>query len=152
MPDSNTKLALSDAMKTAMRAKDKPRLSVIRMALAAFKQIEVDERINVGEERALQILDKMVKQRRESTRQYQDANRNDLANVELAEIKVLQEFLPKALSEPELETLTKDAIQNSGAQSMQDMGKVMGILKPQIQGRADMGAVSKLVKSLLAGS
>ncbi|MBV1869445.1 MAG: GatB/YqeY domain-containing protein [Gammaproteobacteria bacterium] len=152
MPDSNTKLALSDAMKTAMRAKDKPRLSVIRMALAAFKQIEVDERIDVDEERALQILDKMVKQRRESTRQYQDANRNDLANVELAEIKVLQEFLPKALSESELETLTKDAIQNSGAQSMQDMGKVMGILKPQIQGRADMGAVSKLVKSLLAGS
>ena len=119
------------------------------MALAAFKQIEVDERIEVNEERALQIIDKMVKQRRESARQYQEAKREDLAEVELTEIEVLQEFLPQALSETELETLTKDAIQKSGAQSMKDMGKVMGILKPQIQGRADMGIVSKLVKSLL---
>ena len=149
MPDSNIKSALSDAMKAAMRAKEKDRLSVIRMALAAFKQIEVDERIEVGEERALQIIDKMVKQRRESARQYQDAKREDLAEVELTEIEVLQEFLPQALSETELKTLTKDAIQKSGAQSMKDMGKVMGILKPQIQGRADMGVVSKLVKSLL---
>ena len=149
MPDSNIKSALSDAMKAAMRAKEKDRLSVIRMALAAFKQIEVDERIEVGEERALQIIDKMVKQRRESARQYQDAKREDLAEVELTEIEVLQEFLPQALSETELKTLTKDAIQKSGAQSMKDMGKVMGILKPQIQGRADMGIVSKLVKSLL---
>lgn len=149
MPDSNIKSALSDAMKAAMRAKEKDRLSVIRMALAAFKQIEVDERIEVGEERALQIIDKMVKQRRESARQYQDAKREDLAEVELTEIEVLQEFLPQALSETELKILTKDAIQKSGAQSMKDMGKVMGILKPQIQGRADMGIVSKLVKSLL---
>lgn len=150
MPDSPIKSALSDAMKAAMRAKDKKRLAVIRMALAAFKQIEVDERIDVNEERSLQLVDKMVKQRRESLRQYRDANREDLAEVEAAEIEILQEFLPQALSESELETLAKNAIQQSGAEGMKDMGKVMGVLKPQIQGRADMGAVSKLIKSLLA--
>ncbi len=149
MPDSTIKSALSDAMKAAMRAKDKERLAVIRMALSAFKQIEVDERIDVDEERSLQLVDKMVKQRRESLRQYKEANRMDLAEVEAAEIETLQEFLPQALSESELETLAKDAIQQSGAEGMKDMGKVMGILKPQIQGRADMGAVSKLIKSLL---
>jgi len=149
MPDSTIKSALSDAMKAAMRAKDKERLAVIRMALAAFKQIEVDERIDVDEERSLQLVDKMVKQRRESLRQYKEANRMDLADVEAAEIEILQEFLPQALSESELETLAKNAIQQSGAEGMKDMGKVMGILKPQIQGRADMGAVSKLIKSLL---
>ena len=149
MPDSTIKSALSDAMKAAMRAKDKERLAVIRMALAAFKQIEVDERIDVDEERSLQLVDKMVKQRRESLRQYKEANRMDLADVEAAEIEILQEFLPQALSENELETLAKNAIQQSGAEGMKDMGKVMGILKPQIQGRADMGAVSKLIKSLL---
>ena len=150
MPDYPIKSALSDAMKAAMRAKDKKRLAVIRMALAAFKQIEVDERIDVNEERSLQLVDKMVKQRRESLRQYRDANREDLAEVEAAEIEILQEFLPQALSESELETLAKNAIQQSGAEGMKDMGKVMGVLKPQIQGRADMGAVSKLIKSLLA--
>lgn len=149
MPDSTIKSALSDAMKAAMRAKDKERLAVIRMALAAFKQIEVDERIDVDEERSLQLVDKMVKQRRESLRQYKEANRMDLADVEAAEIEILQEFLPQALSENELETLTKSAIQQSGAEGMKDMGKVMGVLKPQIQGRADMGEVSKLIKSLL---
>jgi len=149
MPDSTIKSALSDAMKAAMRAKDKERLAVIRMALAAFKQIEVDERIDVDEERALQLVDKMVKQRRESLRQYKEANRMDLAEVEAAEIETLQEFLPQALSESELETLAKDVIQQSGAEGMKDMGKVMGALKPQIQGRADMGAVSKLIKNLL---
>jgi len=149
MPDSTIKSALSDAMKAAMRAKDKGRLAVIRMALAAFKQIEVDERIDVDEERSLQLVDKMVKQRRESLRQYKEANRMDLAEVEAAEIEILQEFLPQALSESELETLAKNAIQQSGAEGMKDMGKVMGVLKPQIQGRADMGAVSKLIKSLL---
>ena len=149
MPDSTIKSALSDAMKAAMRAKDKERLAVIRMALAAFKQIEVDERIDVNEERSLQLVDKMVKQRRESLRQYKEANRMDLADVEAVEIEILQEFLPQALSESELETLAKNAIQQSGAEGMKDMGKVMGILKPQIQGRADMGAVSKLIKSLL---
>jgi uncharacterized protein YqeY len=149
MPDSTIKSALSDAMKAAMRAKDKERLTVIRMALAAFKQIEVDERIEVDEERSLQLVDKMVKQRRESLRQYTEADRKDLAKVEAAEIEILQELLPQPLSEGELETLTKNAIQQSGAEGMKDMGKVMAILKPQTQGRADMGAVSKLVKNLL---
>lgn len=149
MPDSTIKSALSDAMKAAMRAKDKERLAVIRMALAAFKQIEVDERIEVDEERSLQLVDKMVKQRRESLRQYTEADRKDLAKVEAAEIDILQEFLPQPLSESELETLTKNAIQQSGAEGMKDMGKVMAVLKPQTQGRADMGAVSKLVKNLL---
>lgn len=149
MPDSTIKSALSDAMKAAMRAKDKERLAVICMALAAFKQIEVDERIEVDEERSLQLVDKMVKQRRESLRQYTEADRKDLAKVEAAEIDILQEFLPQPLSESELETLTKNAIQQSGAEGMKDMGKVMAVLKPQTQGRADMGAVSKLVKNLL---
>ncbi|MBL4608169.1 MAG: GatB/YqeY domain-containing protein [Pseudomonadales bacterium] len=149
MPESSIKSALSEAMKAAMRAREKDRLTVIRMALAAFKQIEVDERIEVDEERSLQLIDKMVKQRRESFRQYSDANREDLSKIEAAEIKVLQEFLPQELTEAELETLTKDAIQKSGSAGMKDMGKVMAILKPQIQGRADMGIVSRLVKSLL---
>lgn len=149
MSDSSVKLALNAAMKEAMRAKDKDRLSVIRMALAAFKQVEVDERIDVDETRALQIVDKMIKQRRESVRQYQDAGRDDLAQIESSEIVVLQEFLPQALSETEIEAMIKQAIESTGASGVKDMSKIMTVLRPQLQGRADMGAVSALVKKLL---
>lgn len=149
MSDSSVKLALNAAMKEAMRAKDKDRLSVIRMALAAFKQVEVDERIDVDETRALQLIDKMIKQRRESVRQYQDAGREDLAQIENSEIVVLQEFLPQALSEAEIEAMIKQAIESTGAIGVKDMSKIMTVLRPQLQGRADMGAVSVLVKKLL---
>lgn len=149
MSNPKTKDALTEAMKDAMRAKDKERLGVIRMALAAFKQIEVDERIEVDDARALIILDKMVKQRRESAQQYSKAERQDLADIENAEIIVIQDFLPQALTEQELNSLIDDAISNSGASSMKDMGKVMGTLKPKVQGRTDMGLLSKLIKAKL---
>ena len=141
---------LTEAMKTAMRAKDKERLGAVRLALAEFKRIEVDERIDVPDERALVILDKMVKQRRDSIKQYEDAQRPELAEKESFEIGVLQEFLPQPLSETEIAEQIDAAVSASGASGMQDMGKVMGILKPQMQGRADMGAVSKLIKARLS--
>ena len=149
MSNPKTKIALTEAMKDAMRAKAKERLGVIRMALAAFKQIEVDERIEVDDARALIILDKMVKQRHESAQQYSKAERQDLADIENAEILVIQEFLPQALTDQELNALIADAISSSGASSMKDMGKVMGILKPKVQGRADMGLLSKQIKAKL---
>ncbi len=133
----------------AMRAKEKERLGVIRMALAAFKQVEVDERIDVDETRALQIIDKMVKQRRESVRQYQEAGREDLAQVETNEIAILQEFLPQALSDDEIESMIRTAISKTGASGIKDMSKIMAELRPHLQGRADIGAVSVLVKKLL---
>ena len=136
-------------MKDAMRAKDKERLGVIRMALAAFKQIEVDERIEVDATRSLAILDKMLKQRKDSAAQYADAGRQDLADIELFEISVIQDFLPKALTEQEIAALIEQAIADSQAASMKDMGKVMGLLKPLLQGKADMGQVSGLIKSRL---
>ena len=139
------------AMKAAMKARDKERLGTIRLIQAEFKRIEVDERIELDDARALAVLDKMVKQRRDSVQQYSDAGRTELADKELAEIAVLQEFLPAQLAEDEILALIDDAIAASGASGMQAMGPVMGQLKSQLQGRADMGAVSKLVKSRLAG-
>ncbi len=144
------KNTLTDAMKDAMRNKDKPRLGAIRLMLAEVKRVEVDERIVISDERLLSILDKMVKQRRDSIAQYQTAGRDELAAVESYEIEVIQEFLPAALTNDEIEALIASAIAESGAESMRDMGKVMGILKPQIQGRADGGAVSGLVKNALS--
>ena len=138
---------VKDAVKAAMRAKEKERLSALRLITAEFKKVEVDERIEVGDARALQILDKMCKQRRDSIKQYQDAGRDELAAVEQAEIDVISEFLPEAISDEELSQMVSDAIAQSGAAGMQDMGKVMGILKPKVQGRADMGKVSQMVKS-----
>ncbi len=143
------KNSLTEAMKEAMRAKDKPRLGAIRLVLAEVKRVEVDERITVSDERLVSILDKMVKQRRDSISQYQTAGRSELAEVESYEISVIQEFLPTALTNDEINQLIASAIAQSGAESMRDMGKVMGILKPQIQGRADGGVVSGLVKSAL---
>ena len=139
----------NDAVKDAMRAKDKLRLGTLRMATAAFKQIEVDERIEVDDTRALAVLDKLIKQRKDAATQYADANRQDLADQELQEADILQEFMPQALTEEEINGFIEKAIAESGADSMKDMGKVMAILKPQIQGRADMGQVSQTVKARL---
>lgn len=143
------KARLTDAMKDAMRAKDKARLSAIRMALAVIKQAEVDTRADVSDEQVVALLDKQVKQREDSVKQYEAANRQDLADVEKAEIVVLREFLPAPLSEAEVDNLIEQAISSTGASSMKDMGQVMAQLKPQLQGRADMGAVSKLIKARL---
>jgi uncharacterized protein YqeY len=130
-----------------MRAKEKQRLGTIRSIQAEIKRIEVDERIDVDDARLLAVLDKMCKQRRDSIQQYTDGNRVDLAEIEQAEMVILQEYLPAQLSEDEIKALITDAIASTGAQSMQDMGKVMGTLKPKLQGRADMGNVSKLIKA-----
>ena len=146
---SEIKAQIASAVKDAMRAKDKERLGVLRTVMSEFKRIEVDERIELGDARVLAVLDKLVKQRRDSEKQYRDAGRADLADTEAYEIGVVQEYLPAALSEEEVTAIIKSAIDESGAQSMQDMGKVMALVKPQVQGRGDMGQVSKLVKSLL---
>jgi uncharacterized protein YqeY len=140
---------IQDAMKTAMKGGDKERLAVIRLIMSAMKQVEVDERIELDDARVLGILDKMVKQRRESISQFKSGSREDLADKEQAEIDIISDFLPKALSEDEIETIISKAISDTGAASMKDMGKVMGIVKPQITGRADVGAVSQKIKSLL---
>ncbi len=143
------KIQLKDAMKEAMRAKDKQRLSAIRLVQAEIKRVEVDERIDIDDARVLAILDKMVKQRRDSITQYEAAGRQELADIEIAEINVIQAFLPTALTVAEIAELVQSAISQTGAASMADMGKVMGILRPQVQGRADTGAVSGLVKAAL---
>ncbi|MCW8330337.1 GatB/YqeY domain-containing protein [Photobacterium sp. SDRW27] len=141
---------LKDEQKAAMKAKNKPRLGAIRLVMAAIKQREVDEKITLSEDDVLAVLTKMVKQRRDSVAQYEAANRQDLADVELAEISVLEEFMPQPLSDDEVAALLDEAIAATGAASMQDMGKLMGVLKPQVQGRADMGKVSQLVKAKLS--
>jgi len=144
------KIAIETAMKDAMRAKDKPTLGTIRLILADIKRIEVDERIDVDNDRIIAVLDKMLKQRRDSIEQYRAASREDLAIIEETEMAVIQTFLPAQLSEQEITDLITAAISASGAESMKDMGKVMGILKPQLQGRADVGAVSGKIKAALA--
>ena len=140
---------LTEAMKDAMRAKEKFRLGVIRMALAEIKRVEVDERITVDDTRCLAIIDKMSKQRRDAAKQFTDGGRQDLADIELAELELLKEFLPAQLSEPEISTLIDQVIAATGAIGAQGMGVVMGQLKTQVQGRADMQVVSKLVRSRL---
>lgn len=147
---SELKKEITDAVKTAMRAKDKPRLGVLRMVTSEIKRIEVDERIDVSDERLLVVLDKMIKQRRDASTQYTDAGREDLATIENFEISVIQEFMPSQLEEAEIAKIIADAVEATGASSMADMGKLMGAVKPQVQGRCDMGAVSKLVKSALS--
>lgn len=151
MSDSERKIALKEAQKEAMRAKDKERLGVIRMMLSEVKRIEVDERIDVDNDRILLILDKMLKQRRDSIAAFTDAGRDELAAKEQFEIEVIQSFLPQQLDEEEIAAIVSKAIADSGAAGMQDMGKVMGLVKPQVQGRADVGMVSGLVKKQLAG-
>lgn len=142
---------IKDDMKAAMKGGDKFRLGVIRLILAAIKQVEVDERIALDNDRVILVLDKMLKQRRESIRQFADAGRNDLVETEEAEIRVIQDFLPQALSEAEIDDMIKDAVTQSGAESVKDMGKVMGLLKAKMQGRADMSVVSNKIKAALAG-
>ncbi|RDH81930.1 MAG: glutamyl-tRNA amidotransferase [endosymbiont of Escarpia spicata] len=138
-------------VKTAMKAKDKPRLGTLRLITAAIKQREVDERIELDDTQVLTILDKMIKQRRDSISQYEKAGRAELAEQEQREIEVIQDYLPEGLSDAEITAMIDEAINATGASAMQDMGKVMGQLKPKMQGRADMGKVSGLVKQKLAG-
>jgi len=133
-----------------MRAKQRVRLGVIRLVNAAIKQKEVDERIELTDEQVLEVLTKMVKQRRESISQFESASRQDLADIEHAEVAIIQEFLPDALSEAEISTILDEVFSETGASSMKDMGKVMSALKPRLQGRADMGQVSAHIKKRLA--
>ncbi len=138
-------------MKTAMRAKDSARLSTVRLLLAALKQREVDERIQLTDADVLSVIEKMIKQRRESIAQFEKASRNDLADAEKFELGVLSGYLPQQMSGAELEQAVAAAVKEAGASGIKDMGKVMAILKPRLAGRADMGAVSALVKGRLSG-
>ncbi|MET0027664.1 MAG: GatB/YqeY domain-containing protein [Candidatus Thiodiazotropha sp.] len=145
------KQRIQDDVKVAMKAKDKARLSTLRLITAEIKQREVDTRTELDESQVLAILDKMIKQRRDSATQYQDAGRTELADQERSEIAIIETYLPAALSAAEIDAMIAEAIASAGASGMQDMGKVMGLLKPRMQGRADMGQVSGLVKQKLAG-
>jgi hypothetical protein len=146
---SPLKQEITSAMKTAMKSGDKQRLATIRLMLAAAKQIEIDERRDLSDADLLAVLDKMVKQRRDSVSQFKEAGRDDLVAQEESEMEVIQDFLPQPLSEAEVVTLITAAIADADAKTMQDMGKVMGLLKPQLQGRADMGKVSGQIKAQL---
>jgi len=142
---------IKEDMKASMKGGDKARLGVIRLILAAIKQVEVDERIQLDNDRVILVLDKMLKQRRESIRQFADAGRHDLVAIEEAEILVIQDFLPQAFSEEEIDAMVNEAVKESGAESVKDMGKVMSLLKAKMQGRADMSSVSAKIKAALAG-
>ena len=144
------KTQLTDDMKTAMKAGDKPRLGVIRLINAAIKQKEVDERIEVDDAQVLAVLEKMVKQRRDSISQYDAANRQDLADIERAEMAVIETYLPAKLDAAAIQAAIEAAVAETGASGPADMGKLMGVLKPQLAGQADMGEVSKLVKQRLS--
>ncbi len=146
------KKQIQDAVIHAMKSGEKKRLGIIRLMTSAMKQIEVDERIELDDTRIIAILDKMVKQRRESISQFKTAKRDDLVKQENFEIELIQEFLPQALSEEEVDTIVSQAIEQTSAGSIKDMGKVMGLVKPQIIGRADMGEVSGRIKSLLTSN
>jgi len=145
------KLRITDDMKAAMRAKEAARLGTIRLLLAAIKQKEVDERIELDDVAVSSIVEKLIKQRKDSISQFQAAGRDDLVAAEQAELVVLQAYLPEQLSATEVEAAVAAAIAESGASSARDMGKVMGLLKPRLAGRADMGQVSALIKARLAG-
>ncbi|MCC4263970.1 GatB/YqeY domain-containing protein [Oceanimonas baumannii] len=141
---------LSEQQKNAMRAKDKARLGTLRMLMAEIKQKEIDSRETLDDDGIIVVITKMVKQRKDAANQFEQAGRQELADGERQEIAVLQEFLPQPLTEDELDALLTQAIADTGANGMQDMGKVMAVLKPQIQGRADMGKVSAIIKARLA--
>jgi len=143
------KAQITEDMKSALKAGDKDRLKVVRLIMAAIKQVEVDKRIELDDAAVLSVLDKMVKQRRDSVEQFLKGDREDLANIELAEIDVLDNYLPEQLSDAELETMIDEAISATGAESIRDMGKVMGQIKSKAAGRADMGAVGAKVKARL---
>ncbi len=150
-PASALKSRINEDMKSAMRAKEKERLATIRLILAAIKQIEVDTREDIDDAGVTAVLDKMSKQRRESIEQFTKASREDLAEQERAELAIIAEYLPEPLTDEEIDALIEAGISETGAADMKDMGKVMGRLKPQIQGRADMGAVSAKIKQRLSG-
>jgi hypothetical protein len=150
MTDSALKLRITDDMKTAMRAKDAARLGVIRLVLSEIKQREVDERISLDDTQVFAVLNKMIKQRRDSLEQFKAGNRQDLADQESFELGILQAYLPAAMDEAEVDRLIKEAIAASGASSIKDMGALMSTLRPKLQGRADMSEVSKKIKALLA--
>ena len=147
MADINSQI--SDDVKAAMRSKDKERLAALRLIQAAFKQREVDERIELSDEQVIAILDKMAKQHRDSIEQFNQAGRTDLAEKEQYELDIIDAYLPAKLSDEEINALIEEAISSTGAESIKDMGKVMGVLKGKLQGRADMGKVSGLIKSRL---
>ncbi len=146
------KAQITEDMKIAMKAGDKDRLKVIRLMIAAIKQIEIDQRIELDDTAVLGVLDKMVKQRRDSISQYKDGNRQDLADIEIAEISVLDTYLPEQLGESEINDIIEQAISDSGAETIRDMGKVMGQVKAKAAGRADMGAVGTKVKERLGAA
>ncbi|MFK8075130.1 MAG: GatB/YqeY domain-containing protein [Granulosicoccus sp.] len=146
---SETRQRILDDIKTAMKAGDKPRLATLRLMSAAIKQKEVDERIELNEEATLAIIDKLMKQRRESISQYEAAGRDDLVAQEQAEAEIIKTYLPEALSDDEISAIIAEAIETTGAASVKDMGKVMGMVKPKLQGRADMSSVSKNIKDRL---
>lgn len=145
------RLQIAEDMKSAMRAKDAPRLSAIRLLMAAIKQREVDERIELADDQVIAAIEKMLKQRRDSISQFESAGRQDLADTEKFEVSVLQGYMPQPLTDAEAEALVVAAIVSSGAAGVKDMGKVMAIVKPQMAGRADMGKVSALIKARLGG-
>lgn len=149
MSDSALKLEIKQAQKDAMRAKDKDRLKTVRAVLAAIKDVEVNERIELDDTRILAVLDKMQKQRRDSISQFDAAGRDDLSEVEKKELEVISQFLPAQLTDQEIDQLIDQAISDTGASSMREMGQVMGALKPKMQGRADMAQVSKRIKAKL---
>lgn len=149
MSDASLKARIQEDVKAAMRSKDKERLGTLRLITAAIKQKEVDERIELTDTDVLAVLEKMVKQRNDSISQYQQAGRDDLVAKEQAELDLIKTYLPEQMSEAEIEAIVSDIVTATGASSMQDMGKVMAQLKPKVQGRADMGLVSKIVKAKL---
>ena len=147
---SELKARITNDMKLAMKAKDKPAVKAVRMILGAIKQREVDERIELDDAQVLVVIQKMVKQRNDSIAQFKEAGRDDLVDVEEAELLIINNYRPAQLSETEISSAVDQAITDSGASSMQDMGKLMGLLKPRLEGRADMGAVSALIRSKLS--
>ena len=147
---SKLKQLITDDMKLAMKAQDKPALKAIRMILGAIKQKEIDERIDLDDNQVMSVIQKMVKQRKDSISQFSDAGRTDLVEVEEAELLIINKYMPKQLSQDEIEAAVVKAISDTGADSMKDMGKLMGILKGQLDGKADMGQVSQLIKSKLS--
>ena len=149
MADPSLKEIISESMKSAMKARDKDRLKAIRLALSEIKRVEVDTREEQTDAQIITILDKMVKQRRESIKQFELGGRHELAAQEELEIEVLNKFLPQALSDEEISSIINSAISESKAESIQDMGKVMGVIKPQVIGKADMSVISKKIRSLL---
>ena len=147
---SKLKQLITDDMKLAMKAQDKPALKAIRMILGAIKQKEIDERIELDDNQVMAVIQKMVKQRKDSISQFSDAGRTDLVEVEEAELLIINNYMPKQLGEDEVKAAVVKAISDTGADSMKDMGKLMGILKSQLDGKADMGHVSQLIKSKLS--